>query len=159
MGTKGNNMLFKMLLLSVLTVMMLQGFDFDFSKISDKSESMTSVNWISDIEKAREEARKQNKPLMIVVYQDGCKACSKFKKDIDSSNIAQNTLRRYVLVALNIQNASHDGYQATKTPTVFFETSERKSLVEPMEGAPDNIYDFVDYATKIELFFSEFKDG
>jgi hypothetical protein len=151
-------MLIKILIAALMTGVLLYGFDFDYSKAERNSDKSMEVKWSDNIIKAKEDARAQNKPLMIVVYQYGCGACDKFKNDMESSNFVKNALRRYVLVALSIQNASHAGYHVIKTPTVFFETPEGKSLDKPMEGTPANIYDYVDYITKLELLFSEFNE-
>lgn len=115
--------------------------------------------WNSDIEAVTEEARINQKPMLVFVYRDKCSACASIAKRIAQNHFLQGQIRRFAFVALDVDTAAQQGFTAARTPTFFFVDPEGNDIVPPLQGEPKDDYEFVDYLTMVEIAYKKGKEG
>jgi len=86
-------------------------------------------------EKALKLAKKEHKPIMIMITQKHCPVCSYMEdvtfEDIDLSEYIEDHL---IPVKLNLHQAAMHGFTAYGTPTFYFLSSDGKPLTRPFAG-------------------------
>ena len=103
-----------------------------------------SLNWLDSFDKAREIAKKSNKPIMVYIEAKHCPWCEKMKEEVlEDSDTIRVLNKEYVLVKLDIDSKDVKKYfpNTYMTPTTYFLTYDLKPLTQ-----------IIGY-TNIEFFF------
>lgn len=103
---------------------------------------MAELNWAKSYDAALEQAKKENKLVMVMLSSEGCPACE-YMKDIvfDDDNVMDEVHMGFVPVHIDIHNdfvPSGLGYIGT--PTFHFLTADEKKI-ERLDGGA-NVPDF-----------------
>ena len=94
-----------------------------------------NFDWQYDFKVAKDLAKKENKPIMIMIYQDGCLACEymdevAFEND-ELSDFIENF---FIPVKLTIKEAKSLGFKAYGTPTFYFLDKNAKQIGRQLVG-------------------------
>ena len=103
-----------------------------------------SLNWLDSFDKAKEIAKKSNKPIMVYVEAKHCPWCEKMKEEVlEDKDTIRVLNKEYVLVKLDIDSKDIKRYfpNTYMTPTTYFVTHDLKPLTQ-----------IIGY-TNIEFFF------
>ena len=120
-------------------------------KESNLTSSIAGLSWYAEIDGAFELARKEDKDVLIMVGEEGCRWCKKMKKRTLSDPRIQQKLEKYILVSVRRSDkdavaklSEFDG----NIPSFFFMKSDGE-LIEPVVGYFD-ADDFLQYIEEIE---------
>lgn len=98
-----------------------------------------SLNKTSDLNKAFEQAKSQNKSVLIVFDQKDCHYCDEMKeKTLSNPNVISKLNKDYVTVILDVNEHSKiaDKYKIFGTPTTVILDSNQKQIGK-IEGSVD----------------------
>jgi len=96
-----------------------------------------SLAWQKDLNFALEEARAENKPIMIDFYADWCAACKELDQKTYSDPNVQNALERFIIVKIDmtrntdVTNRYKKLYKIIGLPLVIFYDSSGHLLTSP----------------------------
>ena len=113
-------------------------------------EEMTTqtINWITDWELAKNEARTQKKPILVDVYQDNCGGCERLANETFTDSTVVNAIAsRFIPVTLHLQRDRGivRDWNLLWTPTVYFADRSGKIRYESMNFVPaDMMLDILD---------------
>ncbi|MRJ02125.1 MAG: thioredoxin family protein [Epsilonproteobacteria bacterium] len=108
------------LFLSLLVTVSLLGADFD---------------WYSYGEGLKV-AKREGKPLMIMVTQKGCAMCDYMEEvAFEDEELVEFIENNYIPVRLLLEEARKLGYKAYGTPTFYFLDREGRRIGRPLAGA------------------------
>jgi len=83
----------------------------------------------TDLKKACQKARSENKILLLVVVKDKCSWCEKMVHETLNDKSIQYELSDMLTVVVDISEALPDGFEVTNTPAVFFIDAKKKKSV------------------------------
>ena len=107
-------------------------------------------------EKAFALSKKEDKPVLLVVYKDGCPACKLLFTRMNKSPVVDSVLQDYVVSVISVDEAfSKYGTEVKVTPTVFILNSKKEELMDPLPGTPQDNIEFVDYLQMGKVIFSK----
>ena len=92
-----------------------------------------SLNWLDSFNKAKEIAKKSNKPIMVYVEAKHCPWCEKMKEEVlEDKDTIRVLNKEYVLVKLDIDSKDVKRYfpNTYMTPTTYFTTHDLKPLAQ-----------------------------
>ena len=96
------------------------------------------MGYLRDFDTAKAYAKKQNKPLMILVGTDYCPWCRKFeRKTLESSKIAKSIKENFVALIIdkNLDKGKYPKkYSSKMTPAVFFINPNNDETIEQTLG-------------------------
>ena len=91
--------------------------------------------WVS-LEKAKEIAKKENKPIMIMVSAKDCSVCEYMDGVVfEDENVVEYVENFFVPVKLTLDEAKKVGLNAFGTPTFYFVNGDLKPYLRPFIGA------------------------
>jgi len=109
-----------------------------------------ALEWAKDMDSALAMAKKEHKPLMVMVEGEHCRWCKKMKGRTLSDEAVEKRLEKFVVVKVMRENgnamASLPPIQGV--PTIFF-MKEDKAVLEEIVGY-FNIEDFLSYIDDVE---------
>ena len=83
-------------------LLVLFAFAFIF-KVSAQEDTMVQLNWLTDINQAKKEASKQNKPILIYFTgSDWCSPCKMLKEDFFYTEKFEDKARSFVLLLVDM---------------------------------------------------------
>lgn len=123
--------------------------------VAHAQPEQSGFGWPSDLNATRHAAIQQHKPILLLVYRDGCPACEDIIARISGNKFLQEQIKRFAYVALSVDEASAQGFTASRTPTFLFLSPQGQNIVAPLQGAPKDDFEFVDYLTGVELMFNQ----
>lgn len=107
-----------------------------------------TINWITDWELAKNEARTQRKPILVDVYQDNCGGCERLANETFTDSTVVNAIAsRFIPVTLHLQRDRGivRDWNLLWTPTVYFADRSGKIRYESMNFVPaDMMLDILD---------------
>ena len=114
-------------------------------------EDSNNLNWNTNINKAIEIAKKENKNIAMLIYEKNCKWCIKMKKETLLNKKVQKELNKYVLLKLTRSNkkdlSQFEEFEG-KIPSLFFINS-KKEVLDSIEGYYQ-AEDFLNYLKEFE---------
>ena len=116
--------LFALLVLAVLAISISAGF------------AANSINNTTDLSSAINQARSENKSVMIFFDQENCYYCDEFKDNVLSNgDVISELNRNYVLVVIDVNKHPEiaSKFKVFGTPTVVFLDSNQKEI-ERIDG-------------------------
>ena len=122
------------LLISLIVIFIVVVSPVSFSINSD--HIVDGLNSTSDLTQATNDAKIENKNVLLVFDQDNCYYCDVFKKDTLSNHEVQKQLNdEYIIVDLDInqQGSLAAEYQVYGTPTSIFLDSNG-NMIHKVEG-------------------------
>lgn len=63
-----------------------------------------SINWFNNLEDAQQEAKTQNKPLMILIHKTWCGACTRLKTSFASDDVKSVIKQSENFIMVNLEN-------------------------------------------------------
>lgn len=119
----------------------------DFASQVEEMTTQT-INWITDWELAKNEARTQKKPILVDVYQDNCGGCERLANEtFTDSTVVDAIASRFIPVTLHLQRDRGivRDWNLLWTPTVYFADRSGKIRYESMNFVPaDMMLDILD---------------
>ena len=109
--------------------------------------------WAPDIESAFTAAKRDDRPVMLVVYALECPSCEKLMKSLRNDGEAMRSLTRKV-VPLHMTEpefyaANGTAFQIESVPTILFFTPDGRLLTRPLSGNPVDIGEFLAYVDRV----------
>lgn len=105
----------------------------------------TPASW-EGIDTALSASKNSGKPIMVMVYQDGCSACKDIDVRMRDNGFIATALQDFELAKIDVDEAlGKYRMQIASTPTFLFLTGEREQIVPPLQGSPKDDFEFVDY--------------
>lgn len=100
-----------------------------FSFVLLVSCSNGKINWETDLDKALEMSKQQNKPIMIDVYTDWCGACKEMDKTTFANKDVINNSANFIALKFNPEKAANGNdflnkYSILGFPTMLFMNSD-----------------------------------
>ncbi len=93
-------------------------------------------DWIGSLQKGFGIAKKEKKPLMVMIEQKGCEACEYMDEvAFENSEAAEFIENFFVPVKLDLDSAKSEGLKAFGTPTFYFFTYDKKQIGRQLVGA------------------------
>ncbi len=93
-------------------------------------------DWIDSMEKAKEQAFKENKLIMVMIEQKGCEACEYMDEvAFEDEKLVEFVENFYIPVKINLQKANKIGLKAFGTPTFYFLDKNGKKIGRQLVGA------------------------
>jgi len=118
-----------------------------------------SLNWVNtNLDKALETAKKENKILMVYIEAEHCPWCIKMRTTtLSDKDVVRNLNKDYILYKLDANSADGKKYfsNIAITPTTLFVT-DNKEVLEQIDGYLDTEFFFWSMA-KAENKFKELK--
>ncbi len=109
------------------------------------SISSFALDWVS-YSASLEISKKECKPVMLVVYNDGCSACESLFRGIKQSKMLNSILADYVVAKISAQEAlAVYGTRVEVTPTIYLMGSDTKELLPQIDGLPGVHDEFISY--------------
>lgn len=97
-------------------------------------------------------SKTSGKPIMVMVYQDGCSACEDIDARMRDNGFIATALQDFELAKIDVDEAlGKYRMQIASTPTFLFLTSERAQIVPPLQGSPKDDFEFVDYLNGVAV--------
>ena len=88
-----------------------------------------SINWQSDINKAIELAKKENKNILVFIHATHCPYCDVMEREIfDDEEGATYLSKKYIMVKLDIDDAKKIFPSVSVTPTTYIFTPNKELL-------------------------------
>ena len=85
----------------------------------------------TDLTKAFQKARAENKMVLLVVVKDDCNWCEKMVYDTLKDKDIQDNLTNMVTVIVDVNKKLPDAFKVTQTPAIFFiDAKTKKSVLE-----------------------------
>ena len=103
------------------------------------SLNASAVSWLGDYDKALEEAKKEEKPLMVLLVKKDCKACNvSLVKNFMNRDYIEKLNEKYVAVMVTYEGETSypiELFYSTLFPTLFFVNSADERFLEgPLYG-------------------------
>jgi len=113
-----------------------------------------ALNWHS-IKEMEHSTEAKTKPVMVVVYKEGCPYCERLHDIMESNQLVNSVAGDFYLVSIDVKDAQKNyGAIIKKTPTVIFINSKREEIVPQIEGLPADTLEFVEYMQKAKVIYS-----
>ncbi|WP_456451472.1 thioredoxin family protein [Hydrogenimonas sp.] len=117
---------------------------------------MAEIVWQPSYRVALEEAKKQNKPMMVLLVSHTCKWCRKLEnRTLQNPEIVAFVNKHFVpvIVYREDRNFPTDRIRSSLVPTTFFLTPDEKNLIKPVMG----YWEPMDYMTDLQMAVKKFK--
>lgn len=97
--------------------------------------------WRTDLSAAQETAQAENKPVLVYFWSENCAACKEFHDMLRSEQSVQNSVDKYVLVAVEYTESPdlREQYDVSGTPTVVVLSPDGKHV---SSSVPTSVNDF-----------------
>jgi thioredoxin-related protein len=98
------------------------------------------IHWMGSFDTALEKARRDRKPMLIVVVRHGCSQCRElFATTFRDNEIVQLVNNKTVPVIVTKENEDYpiELLYTLEYPTLFLLSPEENFLAEPIKGAAD----------------------
>lgn len=95
-----------------------------------KTPKATSITWYSNFDRAREEAKKSGKPLMVDFYADWCTWCKELDKNVFTQPAVIDSAQDFVAVKLDSDRNPELSmkYRVETLPLIVFMDTDGKVL-------------------------------
>ena len=109
-----------------------------------------SIQWLTNWQEARHEAKKANSPLVLEFFMEGCPACGRLVRETHQDPTVVKTLNnRFVPVRLEARDHMDlvEHYQVTVTPTIllFSPAGEEKHRFDGFQTGEDYLKELNKY--------------
>ncbi|WP_456451379.1 thioredoxin family protein, partial [Hydrogenimonas sp.] len=97
---------------------------------------MAEVAWKPDYQSALEEAKRTNKPMMVLLVSHTCRWCRKLEnRTLQNPEVAAFVNRHFVpVIVYREEGGFPDFIRSSMVPTTFFVTPEEKNIIKPVPG-------------------------
>ena len=124
-------------------------------------EFASLVNYSRDYSSALKEAKKQNKPIMLVVVSNYCPWCKRFERKTLNTSLIQGQVKKD-FIPLIIDKTRDKGkypseFYAKLVPTIFFINPKTQKSVYKSRGYSDNITFAIDMDMALKAYKRENK--
>ena len=93
------------------------------------------LNWADDYESALDQAKKENKMVMVMFTLTACHVCQQMKANVYTDpKVMAYVKKYYVPVELNLDIDDKEGYAVYGTPTFYFLDSNAKQIGDAKVG-------------------------
>ena len=93
------------------------------------------LNWADDYESGLEQAKKENKIVMLMFTLTNCHVCETMKETVYTQQKVMDYVEKYfVPIELNLDIDDKEGYAVYGTPTFYFLTSDGKQIGDMKVG-------------------------
>ncbi len=93
------------------------------------------LNWAEDYESGLEQAKKENKIVMLMFTLTNCHVCETMKETVyEEQRVMDYVAKYFVPIELNLDLDDKEGYAVYGTPTFYFLTSEGKQIGDMKVG-------------------------
>lgn len=107
-----------------------------------------AIKWMK-VDLALIDAKKNCKPLVVVVYKPGCPACELLYNKLNNSDLLKAGLAEFVTASISEQDALDQfGFTVEKTPTIYFMDGDKHELAPEIKGTPADNLELLDYIQK-----------
>jgi len=116
---------------------------------------MAEIAWQPSFEAARAEARKENKPMMVLLVSHTCRWCRRLEnRTLENPEVAAYVRKHFVPVIVYREEGNFpDTITSAVVPTTFFLTPEGKNIVKPVVG----YWEPMEYMTDLKEATARFK--
>ena len=83
----------------------------------------------TDVKKACQKARSENKMVLLIVVKDNCSWCEKMVHETLNDKNIRYELTDMVTVVVDISEKLPDGFKVTNTPAIFFIDAKKEKSV------------------------------
>jgi len=114
------------------------------------SSLLFSLEWVKDLNRAFDLAKKEHKSVMVMVEGEHCRWCKKMKHRTLSDEGVEKRLEKFVVVKVMREDSIAMSLlpQINGVPTIFFMTSD-KEVIQTVVGYFD-VMDFTSYINDVE---------
>lgn len=93
------------------------------------------LNWAEDYESGLAQAKKENKPVMLMFTLTNCHVCETMKETVYEDKAVMDYVAKYfVPIELNLDLDDKEGYAVYGTPTFYFLDSNGKQIGDMKVG-------------------------
>ena len=94
-------------------------------------------DWVESLQKAKVLAKKEHKPIMLMIDQKGCHMCEYMDEvTFENEDVVDFVEENFIPLKLNIDKAKRAGFKAYGTPTFYFLDAKASPLLpRPLAGA------------------------
>ena len=116
---------------------------------------MAEILWQPSYRSAEEEARKQDKPMLVILVSHTCRWCRKLEnRTLQNPEIVEYVNRHFIPVLLYREDRNFpDFIHSSMVPTTFFLTPDGKNIIKPAVG----YWEPTDYMSDLKLVVGKFK--
>ncbi len=116
---------------------------------------MAEIIWQPSYRIAKEEAQKQNRPMLVILVSHTCRWCRKLEnRTLQNPEIVAYVNKYFVPVLIYREDGNFpDFISSSLVPTTFFLTPDEKNIVKPAMG----YWDPDDYMSDLTLAIDKFK--
>lgn len=95
-----------------------------------------NFDWVHDLSKAKELAKKENKPIMVMIDKEGCPACGYMDEvAFETDELSDFIENFFIPVKIDYKKAKKLGFKVYGTPTFYFLDKNAKQIARPLVGA------------------------
>lgn len=118
------------------------------------------MNYETSYEKALQNAKKANKPLMMVVGQEGCPYCNKFEsKTLVHRSVHKRVEKDFIpLTILKFKDTYPEKFKPKGVPTVLFIDPKKEDIFYKSFGYKSKREYKVELKNALEIFNQEYKN-
>ena len=117
---------------------------------------MAEIVWQPSYRAAQEEAKRQNKPMLVILVSHSCRWCQRLKnRTLQNPRIVDFVNENFVPVVVYREDGGYpeDVIRSGLVPTTFFLTPEGKPFMKPAPG----YWEPYDYISDLRLAVKKFK--
>ena len=113
------------------------------------------VNWRPDYASALAEAKRDGKPLMVLLVSHTCRWCRRLEnRTLENPEVSAFINRHFVPVLLYREDRNRPEFiRSSMVPTTFFLTPQQKNIVKPVVG----YWEPSDYLSDLRLALKKFQ--
>ncbi len=98
-------------------------------------------DWLHSINKAKEEALKNNKKILLMISRDGCRSCEYMDSVVfENEDVVEYVENFFIPVKLDLEKANKNGFKAFATPTFYFLNKNLKTIKRVVGAATPNTF-------------------
>lgn len=122
----------------------------DLPKHAIEKKETYGIPWVKDLPTAFEQAKKENKNVMVMAVSVGCRWCDKMKSQTLSNEKVAKRLQNYILVQADRETPSQrDQLPEFKHVPIIFFMKPDKEVIDNLRGYFE-AEDFLEYLNDIE---------
>ena len=116
---------------------------------------MAEVNWQPNYNTAKEEAKKSEKPMLVILVSHTCRWCRKLEnRTLQNPKVVDYVNKFFVPVIVYREEGDYpDFIRSSMIPTTFFLTPNEKMIIQPSVG----YWEPIDYMSDLTLAIKKFK--
>ncbi len=116
---------------------------------------MAEIVWQPSYKVAQAEAKKENKPMMVLLVSHTCRWCRRLEnRTLENPEVAAFVRKHFVPVIVYREDRNFpDFITSSMVPTTFFLTPEGKNIIKPVVG----YWEPMDYMTDLKMAAKKFK--